>query len=542
MRAGLQAHPGLEQARQQIFEAHRRDPHFTGCAIGLRRRDGVQTDEPVVVAMVTKKLPAGALSRSRLLPQTVPAGGRNWGVDVVEVGPLALASRRGSATAGPDPKDAPSRGDAAARPRQEPLTGKFRPVVQGCIVSDLTGPDVFGATLGCLVRDLSDQTICILASNDVLAQNGAVALGEYVIQPDLADGGGPGDEVATLKRFIRYTTKHTNYVDAAIAQLLDGISYSQDVADSLMKPISADHPAVGMCLASDQQGLNCFLVPMESAVSALGVELLPATASSPCIVPAEVNMHIEKVGTESGYSSSTVVATAAQIKLLGLNDQVCTFANLIWTQAFQLPGDGGAVACQGGNGRTYVSPPTQPCPLLDAVGKYLNLPLTKDNDLTSEIKNQFLAQSLVGYLIIGLIYNNSQTVINRVKGKQAPAEDQAYAETYYKKYLPLAKAAIADPQSTKLVVTKGNLDDYEFILSGLSGALGAPALITPAETEALQTIYTDVLVQAKGMDFEQLVAYMNEVAVYEKVVSALAKVPTISLTGTLVDDAQPKGG
>ena len=132
--------------------------------------------------MVTKKLPAGALSRSRLLPRAVQADGCNWGVNVVEVGPLTLASRRGDAAARPDLNP------------QQPLTGKFRPVVQGCIVSDLTGPQVTGGTLGCLVRDTSDQTICILGSNDVLAQNGLVSIGTDVIQPDLADGGGTGDD------------------------------------------------------------------------------------------------------------------------------------------------------------------------------------------------------------------------------------------------------------------------------------------------------------------------------------------------------------
>jgi hypothetical protein len=522
MRLGLQVHAALEQARERIFQAHRRDPHFTGCAVGLRRRDGGQTDEPVVIAMVTKKLPAGALSRSRLLPRAVEAGGRNWGVDVVEAGPLTLASRRGGAMARPGLK--------------EPLTGKFRPLVQGCVVSDLTGPQVTSGTLGCLVRDTSDQTICILGSNDVLAQDGLVPTGTDVIQPGLLDGGGPGDEVATLKRYVPLTVTGTNYVDAAIAQLNDGISYSQDVADSLMKPISAAHPAVGMCVASDQLGLNCFLAPMETAVSALGVELLPATAGSSCIVAAEVGMHIEKVGPESGYSSSQVVALAAQVKVVDVSGQTIVFGNMIWTQGFMLPGDNAAVACQGGNGRTFVSPPPSPCPLLDSVGQYLNLPLTNDNHLTSEIKTQFLAQSLVGNLIIGLIYNNSQKAIDRVKGQQAPAEEQEVAEYYYKKYLPLAKSAIADPGSTKLVVTKGNLDDFQFILSGLQGGVGIPALITRAEYKVLETIYKDVVVQTKGMDFEQAVAYMNEVAVYEKVVSELAKIPAISLTGTLVDD------
>jgi hypothetical protein len=195
------------------------------------------------------------------------------------------------------------------------------------------------------------------------------------------------------------------------------------------------------------------------------------------------------------------------------------------------------VVCEGGNGRTFVPPPSSPCPVLASVGRYFNLPLTKNNALSSKLKNEFLAQSLVGNLIIGLVYNNSQTVINRVKGKQATSVEQSFAESFYQKYLRLVRSALANPTSKTLVVTKGNLNDFQFILSGLSGQQpGVPALLKPAETKALQIIYNEVLVHTKGMDFAKMVAYMNEVAVYEKVVKALEKVPTISLTGTVVED------
>src|SRR5262245_61569140 len=158
MMLDVQVHSALGRARQQIFDAHGPDPAFTGCGIGLRRRGGTLTDEPVVVAMVVKKLPAGAVSRSRLLPRTVEVDGRHWGVDVVEVGPLTLASARGA--------------DAAAPNVGGPITGTFRPLVQGCSISDYEGPQADTGTLGCLVRDTSDHTICVLGSNTILAQNG----------------------------------------------------------------------------------------------------------------------------------------------------------------------------------------------------------------------------------------------------------------------------------------------------------------------------------------------------------------------------------
>jgi hypothetical protein len=523
---GVRVQSALGQARQQLFDAFARDVHFTGCAIGLRRRDGQVTDEPVVVAMVTKKLPAGAVSRSRLMPATIAADGHNWGVDVVEVRSLTTAPLRGSGWP-----------DGASEVQGVPITQqKLRPPLQGCSVSDATGPIGDTGTLGCLVRDSTDGTICILGTNSVLAQSGKAALGEHVIQPGGFDGGTSSDKIATLKRYVPFTTSGQNFVDAAIAQLDSQKGYSQKVAGDLMKPISATHRVVGVCVAGDSEGLNCFLSPMSQVVSAIGVELLPATSGSSCIVAPEVGMHMEKVGRTTPYTASIVDAVGAQIKVYDSDSkQTLVFANMIWSQAFFLPGDNGAVACEGGNGRTFVPPPPSPCPLLASVGHYFHLPLTKDNPVTNQLKTQFLAQSLVGNLIIGLTYDNSQTVIDRVKGKQAPGIEQSYAETYYKKYLSLVKAALAHPASKTRVVTEGNLNDFQFILAGLSGAGGAPVL-TPAESQALSTIYSDVLVHTKGMDFDRLVSYMNEVAVWEKVVKALQKVKTVKLTGTITNE------
>jgi hypothetical protein len=513
LEAGLQA--ALEPARRQIFEAYRGNADFTGCGIGFRRKGGVVTDEPAVIAMVTKKLPAGAVSRSRLLPASVCVGGRDWGVDVVQVGPLTLAP---------------------STPAQVPISQKMRPPLQGCSVSDTGAPQqVATGTLGCLVRDTSDGTICIMGCYTVLANSGQAQKGTIVIQPGAYDGGTSDDGIATLKRYVSFGSG-TNYVDAAIAQLTDQKKYSENVAENLMKPISATHPAVGVCFATDTYGFNAFLTPIENNLSPLGVELLPATPSSSCTVPAQVGMHIEKVGRSSGYTSSTVDAVAAQVQVYGPDNKVFTFADLIWSQAFFIAGDNGAVVCQGGNGRTFLHYELIGCILLIDVGKFFHIPLGGDNSLTTQFREEFLAQSLIGNLIIGLIYNNRQTAIDRMKGKKAPGIEQAFALTYYDKYKKLAESLLAHPQSTKPVVTQDNLNDFQLILAGLHGAEGFPELIETAEYDALMKIYSEILVHTKGMDRDKLVAYMNDFTVYEKAITELKKVRTLKLTGTIADD------
>jgi hypothetical protein len=514
LEAGLPA--ALEPAKQQIFEAHRDDPRFTGCAIGFRRRGGQVTGEPAVIAMITKKLPAGAVSRSRLLPASVSVGGRDCAVDVVEVGPISL-------TAGPSPHG--------------PITQKIRPPLQGCSVSDVGGSSFATATFGCLVRDKSDGTICVFGSNTSLANSDQARRGTLVIQPGAYDGGTSDDGIATLKRYIRFAAG-TNYVDAAIAQLIDQKNYSENVAENLMKPISAGHPAVGVCFATDQYGFNAFLTPIENNLSRLGVELLPARPGSSCTAAAQVGMPIEKVGRTSGYTSSTVDAVAAQVKVTGPANNMLVFADLIWSQAFFLGGDNGAVVCQGGNGRTFLQYMEVPdCILLETIGKFFHIPLGGDNALTSQFRDEFLAQSLAGNLIISLIYNNQQLVIDRLKGKKASATDQAYALVYYDKYKKLGEYLLAHPRSTSLVVSEDNLGDFINIVAGLRGALGLrPVLIDQAEAEALVTFYSTILVQTKGMDCAKVIAYMNDKAVYEKALAQLKKIREIRLTGTVAAD------
>jgi len=524
-------HLALHLAACQVFNARGTDQNMAGCGVGRRRRGGLVTDEPVVVAMVVKKLPAAAISRSRLLPGTVRSGGRDWGVDVVEVGTIMLAW---------SPPSEPDQGG--------PITQRLRPPLQGCSVSNVSGKELTIGTLGCLVRDESDKTICLLGSCGVLAQSGAMPVGSPVIQPGAFDGGQKSDKIATLKRFIpfNYDPESSNETDAAIAQLTDQKAISEKVAGNLMPPISAAHPAVGTCVASDNQGINCFLAPIDATLSLAGVELLPATSHSPCTVPADhelMGRHIQKVGRTSGYTSSTVAGIGTLIKV---NDpqtgKIAVFKNMIWTQAFFSPGDSGAVASLGGDGRTFAPTPALRgnCEMLASTGNYFDLPLANDNPLTTQARKQFLSQSLVGNLIIGLIYNNADTVVKRTKGKKGTHFQKSAAAPFYKRYRHLVVEGLANPKSKKLTVTSGNIDDFNFILMGLA-AVGAnpnqdPPLLTMAEYSALHTILVEIVVQTKGMDQQDLIQFMNEISVYEKIVAELTKVKTVNLFGTIADD------
>jgi hypothetical protein len=186
---------------------------------------------------------AGLVSRQRLLPAKVG----EWGVDVVDV-------RRPSRHAA----------TSATSPTAEHTSLKevWRPVIQGVSIGNLEDRRLAG-TLGAIVFDKSDSTVCVLSSNHVIGRNDNAATGEAITQPAPADDPDHADanKVATFKRAVPISNvpgTTTNRVDAAIARLNDPSGYSADVAFGLMKPISPTHPAVGMVVAGDP-GTNCFL-------------------------------------------------------------------------------------------------------------------------------------------------------------------------------------------------------------------------------------------------------------------------------------------
>lgn len=519
----------LKGPKEQLFEAHRADPNFTGCGIGFRRRAGQVTSEPVVIAMVANKLPEGALSRRRLLPTSVQADGQTYGVDVVEVGRVYPSSGRARVA----PADTSTTG---------PITDRMRPPLQGCSISNLNSPVSDYGTLGCIVTDNLENNgaPCVLSTNHILARTGSGTYQEAIIQPAAVDGGGEGDAIAALTRWVPLVFGNTNanVVDAAIAVLLLGDS-SEDVADSLMAPIAEDHPAVGMVVASDGEG-NVFLCQMNTALNLLNVSLLPATQDNPCVVAPTVGMNIEKVGRSSGYSSAVVDAVAVQITA-DYDGTDIQLSNMIWSQYLAIGGDSGSVACQGGDGRTFVVPPDAPCPLIEGAQTFYDLPTNNaDNTLTNDIQSQFLTQSLTGNLMIGLVYMNSQVAIDRLQTHQGAAYNQPTAQTFfqgmYAKYRSLIASEILSPTSTG-VVTQSQLNDTVYTWVQLDGPVsqGYESLFSTSVTSSKPiteldiwvTLWYSLIGPTLGMNNQQVISLWNEKTVYDGVYSNIGRAQTI---------------
>lgn len=538
MKIDAAVHEEMKLAKIRLYELHRDDPNFNGCGIGLRRRNGEVTDELVVIALVVDKLPAAAVSVRRLLPATVAGGSGTYGVDVVQIGRVLSG-------AVPRSMSAPIR--PAEGGRGGPIKNAFVTPLQGCSIS-IADPAAYQdntahGTYGCVVKDSTDGTLCVLSTNSVLAELNQVAIGDAIVQPATVDVAGPA--FATLKRFVTLTSG-LNQVDAAIAQLDDQTNYTVEVAGQGMRPISTTHQAVGMALTWSSQG-DAFLSRMDLVLEQLNCELLPGAGA---VAAPEIGANIEKVGRTSGYTSSTIDAIDVQLKV-GFTADTTHFPNvpnkfefndLIWSQFFTVSGDAGAVACLGGDGATYVYyPPGGACPLLASTQTYYALPgLSSDNQLTNEIQNTFLSQSPTGNLMIGAVYMNMDAYVTRLQQDTGTAYSQATAQAaaqaYYNTYRDLIAAEMVAPNSATTVSSTDASDAANLVLDvtgykydSTTSTYSVTGPYTVAESQNAWVITYLLGSGMVNMTMQQAIAYMSQGVIYEFVYNTLLKVPTIEL-------------
>jgi hypothetical protein len=101
---------------------------------------------------------------------------------------------------------------------------RLRPARPGCSIGfqfpDAQAGELMAGTLSALVK--ADGLIYILSNNHVLANENALPPGTPIFQPGLLDGGDPAtDRIATLSRFVPLETGKPNYVDCALAAIVD---------------------------------------------------------------------------------------------------------------------------------------------------------------------------------------------------------------------------------------------------------------------------------------------------------------------------------
>lgn len=178
-------------------------------------------------------------SRSRLLDQVVEQVRAKVGgeMDLAFIGRVTPHIKK-PLSKKPAPKPA-AKAPAGDAPKIDPhdLQKLRRPLVVGCSVGHF---DTTAGTIGLLARHRKTGRQVILSNSHVLAKAGLAKLGDAVTQPGKLDGGVPADHVAALLDFVPMKTEGSNFVDAAIAVLDDGVAID-----------TASIPGIGAVTAPD---------------------------------------------------------------------------------------------------------------------------------------------------------------------------------------------------------------------------------------------------------------------------------------------------
>jgi hypothetical protein len=516
----------LSQGKAALLRAVRGDRNCTAVGYGFRRREGALTDEPAVVVSVAKKRPAGYVARDRLLPRTVEIDGRRYAVDVVQAGPFTL----GSGTA---PVYRRTPGDMAPAAVTDPIPEKIRPARQGCGIANLRIGGV--ASFGCLVRDLANgNEPAILTSGSALGTLRGARAGDVVVQP-VGDPSNPADRLGTLRRYSILTKDGPNRVDAAVVRLdePEGEGVDTMVARALMPPIQPTHPILGTIVANATDGSTLF-TRMDTVLDAMAVDFW---GNEPAFVCRDVDfdMNVDKVGTASGYTSSFVVAMGVTPVNLGPPDteDFYVFDDLVQVDSgFARGGDSGAAVCRGGNGNVRIPLPPVICRLLDAAGRATGLPLPADEPLFDRFRDDFLADSKVGRMLNRVFYVNYQALVDRAEDLQLTPEEADWLGGLYDQYHDFLAGALTNPQTPGPTVTDAHISDVNLTLYGLTTS----GRLSDAEATAAWELYT-VFERTVGMNRQQLVAMMNDNAVYREVYDILRPVPTLAHLGQFGVDA-----
>jgi endonuclease G len=197
-------------------------PGVTAVDVGYKIKDETLTDELAVRVHVQRKVPAEALETYEVFSTSEDRKQQGaFPIDVIEA------------------EYSPARSSVELiQPEALDRQGRVDPLIGGVSVGN---PRITAGTLGAIVWDRTDGTVCVLSNWHVLCGSRACAPGETIYQPAVYDGGTAADKVAELKRW-----RLDRDADAALAELACARGYSRDILG--LNPIMGiqENPTLGM--------------------------------------------------------------------------------------------------------------------------------------------------------------------------------------------------------------------------------------------------------------------------------------------------------
>jgi hypothetical protein len=494
----------LARAAERVTELLGHDDNVTGVSVGYRQRGGRRTDEPVVTVMVRKKRRPGLVSRRRLIPAAIDVDGTLCPTDVVQAQAVLMSANGWPGL----------------------LRGRYRPLRFGCGVSNANDPSPDAGTLGAIVRDRTDRTVGILSANHVIADNNSAPVNDTIFQPAELDYSARHRErpettvVARLKRWVEITGGATA-VDAAIAEVDEGVAVHPQYEGVEFGVVKQDRPAIGMLVAGDGFG-NVWLTNMATTLEELEVTLLSSeTGEIVEATPPEQWVKLEKVGRTTSYTAGRALVTGESVRVEVPGVGVVTYTELIRTQWMGWNGDSGSMVLkhelQGDPMEEpreiesreriseYIRNNFETCEVLPAIQYAFEVPITEDAELSDEVRDAFMSQTETGRFLITLTYLNTTLVNERLETRQS-REQQAYARSLYETYQPIITDMMTDPNSPHTLDEVDRENYFELLQALYEGGV-----LTWEEYMAAYNLGRTHEGSMQGMGRDEVMTYMNQV-------------------------------
>lgn len=462
------------------------DRNVIGAAFGRRIAHEEITDDPAMVIYVMRKVPKQFIPPSLLLPRRVYVGGDCVEVDIVETGPLYPLE----------------------------FTARERPAPAGVSINNAN--EVSAGTLGAVVTDNTDGSMCIVSNNHVMARQNAAALGEFIVQQGPFDGGAsPADNIATLKRFVTINATG-NTVDGAIAQVIpvaEGVANVVDqVKNGLIATASQAHPAIGLLFAGGCS--RTIMNPIAAVLNQLDIRF-PAGAGA--TAAADIGMNLEKVGRTTEYTTSTVTEIDATVTI-PYNFGNATFDNQITTAWMSDGGDSGSVVYEGGAGGNESK---CGCGTQSAAESALGVDLKQERSMADIVRDRFLRQTKIGSWAIDVFFLNEERFLDRFHATSLDANDREFARKLYDKYAEEARQAFVQGERAEQRVTEQHIRDARTALKRTQKYLSRD------EYEAAEKLFALATEVGKGKNARELLSLLNDEKLFEQVRKITATVKSV---------------
>ena len=467
------------EAKRRVLERYERDANVNGAGLGRRLVTGEFTDRPALVVYVSRKMSPQFLSESATLPSSIDVDGVRVEVDVVQAGPFYAFA----------------------------YIARERPAPSGISIGHLL---VTAGTLGCLVKDTTDDNAVILSNNHVLANEGrGVKVGDNIFQPGTFDGGvDERAQIGKLKRWVALNfSGGSNRVDCAIASINNSGDVVNDIKGSMTSP-SSSQAAVGLLFAGGcARTLHC---DINEVCSRQQVEM---GAGSSARSNAIINGQVQKTGRTTEYTAGRIWETGATVTV-AYSSGTARFDGVIATSPMSLGGDSGSILCYGGSGITDIPCDSPiigfPCASTVAAQDLTGLPLTQDLPEIREARDEYLAQTRIGAWAIKVFDKNEHALRTRAELTVLDQGEKELARALYSRYSGDAKLALADPDRDDLRVTAQHLDDAQVVLRA------ARPHLTNEEQDACEEL-VQLAASAIGKNPREVLAMLDDDTLFERV-------------------------